>query len=267
MARTAEGNGMNRYARLSALVDAMAADGHVDVVEIARRFDVSPSTIRRDLNQLHDQQLVTRTRGGAVATTVSYDLPIRYRSARRHAEKTRIGSAAAKLVPQGAIVGLNGGTTTTEVARALAERATDDDADPTTIVTNAINIAGELTVRRHVKLVVTGGVARPQSFELTGSLAAATLSQVDLDIAILGVDAFDPHTGAKAADEEEASINKLMAERAKTLIIVADSSKLSARAFARICPVERVDHLVIDGGASREDLAAIREAGVNVVVV
>jgi DeoR family transcriptional regulator of aga operon len=261
---------MNRHARMNALLDAIAADGHVDVHGLARRFGVSPTTVRRDLNQLHEQQLVTRTRGGAVATTVNYDLPIRYRRASQASQKERIGRAAAALIGPADVVGVNGGTTTTEVARALAEREAPEQNRPPeqiTIVTNAINIAGELTVRRHVKLVMTGGVARLQSFELTGPLAYDTLSQIDLDVAVLGVDAFDPATGAKALDEEEALINKLMARRARRVVVVADSTKLSARAFAHICPPSAVDHFVTGSDAPAEALERIRAAGVEVLAV
>ena len=87
------------------------------------RLDVSQATIRRDFDQLAQQQMITRTRGGAVANGVSYDLPLRYKTAKHSAEKQRIGAAAAALVEPGMVVGLNGGTTTTEVARALAVRA------------------------------------------------------------------------------------------------------------------------------------------------
>lgn len=262
---------MNRYARINALLDAVAADGHVDVDGLARRFGVSATTIRRDLNHLHEQQLVTRTRGGAVATTVNYDLPIRYRRASRGSQKERIGQAAAALVGPLDIVGINGGTTTTEVARALAERNVPKEhtqgPEQLTIVTNAINIAGELTVRRHVKLVMTGGVSRLQSFELTGPLAYDTLAQIDLDYAVLGVDAFDPGFGAKALDEEEAQINRLMAHQARTVVVVADSTKLTARAFARICPLAAIDYFVTDTDAPADALERIREGGVRVVAV
>lgn len=262
---------MNRYARLNALLDAMAAQGHVDVERLAEQFGVSPSTVRRDLNHLHEQQLVIRTRGGAVATTVNYDLPIRYRRVGRDPEKSRIGRAAAALVAAGDVVGINGGTTTTEAARALAERESAAGADRgsgrITVVTNAINIAGELTVRRHVKLVMTGGVARRQSFELTGPLAYDTLAQIDLDLAILGVDAFDPELGAKAMDEDEARINRLMAQQAGRVVVVADSAKLTARAFARICLPSEVDCLVTDRDAPAGTVARIRDAGVEVLVV
>ena len=260
---------MNRYARINRLLDLMAKEQTVDVDRAARRFGVSASTIRRDLNHLNAQQLVARTRGGAVATSISYDLPIRYRTAQHAPEKIRIGERAAELVPAGAIVGLNGGTTTTEVARAIATRSAGPDADsdqPITIVTNAINIANELTARRHIKLVMTGGVARPQSFELTGALATAALSLIDLDIVFLDVDAFDPFDGAKALDEEEARINMLMASRARKVVAVADSSKLNGRAFARICPVSDVNYLITDEAAPTDALDQLRSAGVNVLL-
>lgn len=257
---------MNRHARRSAILDAITKAGSVDAYELARLFGVSGSTIRRDLRHLGEQQLLSRTHGGAVATTVNYDLPIRYRRATKATEKARIGGAVAQLVPPGSVVGLSGGTTTTEVARALAEREQGGHM-AFTIVTNAINIASELTVRRHVNLIVTGGVSRLHSFELTGLLAYDAVSRLDLDVMVLGVDALDPDWGAKVADEDEAYINRLMAAKARTIILAADSSKLSARAFAWVCPLADVSTLVTDAGAPRADIEKIRASGVQVVQV
>jgi N-acetylglucosamine-6-phosphate deacetylase len=203
---------------------------------------VSQATIRRDLDQLAQQQLVTRTRGGATAGHVSYDLPLRYKTGRHAAEKQRIGRAAAALVAPGAAVALNGGTTTSEVARALATRPDLQDgtgAPAVTVVTNAMNIANELAVRQHIKIVVTGGVTRGQSYELIGPYATLVLAELTLDWAILGVDGLDVRAGATAHHEGEASINNLMATinnlmatRAEQVMVVADSSKLGQRAFA-----------------------------------
>ena len=196
--------------------------------------------------------MITRTRGGAVANGVSYDLPLRYKTAKHSAEKQRIGAAAAALVTPGTVVGLNGGTTSTEVARALAVRPdlnTSAEGAQLTVVTNALNIANELLVRSRMKIVVAGGVVRPQSFELVGPLGGALLREVTLDIALLGVDAIDPQLGAAAHHEGEAAMNNLMVARAKRVVIIADSSKLGGHAFARICPVERVETLVTDSGA------------------
>lgn len=261
---------VDRYERLSTLLDLLGRQGRVDVERLAGQLDVSAATIRRDLDHLADQQLLTRTRGGAVATNVAYDLPLRYRSARRASEKERIARAAAASVTRGSVVALNGGTTTTEIARALATRpdlAAPADEPALTLVTNALNIAGELAVRPQVKLVLTGGVARPQSFELSGPLATHVLAEITVDVVFLGVDAVDPAQGAYAHHEGEASVNRLMAERARRTVVAADSSKLGRHAFARICATTAIDTLITDSAVAPELVAAFEVEGVRVEVV
>src|SRR5829696_4459138 len=113
---------LDRYTRWNSLLELLTDSGRVTVEDAAERLDVSQATIRRDFDQLAQQQIITRTRGGPVANGVSYDLPLRYKTAKHSAEKQRIGAAAAALVAPGSVVGLNGGTTSTEVARALAVR-------------------------------------------------------------------------------------------------------------------------------------------------
>jgi DeoR/GlpR family transcriptional regulator of sugar metabolism len=246
----------------------MPADGQLSVAEAATRLGVSQATIRRDLDQLAKQQLLTRTRGGALAGHVSYDLPLRYKTARRAPEKQRIGRAAAALVAAGAAVALNGGTTASEVARALATRPdlqAGTGSPAVTVVTNAMNIANELVVRPHIKIVVTGGVTRDQSYELIGPFATLVLAELTLDWAILGVDALDPRAGATAHHEGEASINHLMATRAAQVMVVADSSKLGQRAFARVCRVDEIDVIVTDTDADPAALAGFAERGVRIV--
>ncbi|MCW6004945.1 DeoR/GlpR family DNA-binding transcription regulator [Micromonospora sp. CPCC 205371] len=259
---------MDRYARWNALLELLTESGRVSVEDAAARLDVSQATIRRDFDQLAQQQMITRTRGGAVANGVSYDLPLRYKTAKHSAEKQRIGAAAAALVAPGMVVGLNGGTTMTEVARALAVRPdlnSGADGAQLTVVTNALNIANELLVRSRMKIVVAGGVVRPQSYELVGPLGSALLREVTLDVALLGVDAIDAQLGAAAHHEGEASMNNLMVARAKRVVIIADASKLGGHAFARICPIERVETLVTDSGAADETIATFEAAGVQVI--
>lgn len=260
---------MSRYERWNTLLELLAEDGRLEVEKTAERLQVSAATIRRDLDQLAQQQMVTRTRGGAVAHNVSYDLPLRYKTAKHATEKQHIAAAAAEWVRPGSVVGLNGGTTTTEVARVLALRSDPPRGERQasyTVVTNALNIANELTVRPQVKIVVTGGVARPQSFELTGPLAGGVLDQVTLDIAVIGVDGVDAASGASAHHEGEAATNRQLADRAEQVVIVADSSKVGQRAFARICGPERVNVLVTDSGVDDDAVRTFTEAGVRVVV-
>jgi DeoR family transcriptional regulator of aga operon len=259
---------MSRYRRWNDLLELLAAAGQLQVEDAAKALNVSAATIRRDFDELAGQQMLTRIRGGAVAQAVNYDLPLRYKTERQRSEKQRIGQLAAGLVRTGQVVGLNGGTTTTETARALAVRPDlghGTSGEAITVVTNALNIATELAVRQHIKIVTTGGVARPQSYELTGPLATGVLEQVTLDVAILGVDGIDAVAGATAHHEGEASINQLMARQARTVIVVADSSKAGRRAFARICGPADIDVLVTDTGIAPEELSLLRAAGVDVV--
>ncbi|QUH04722.1 DeoR/GlpR transcriptional regulator [Saccharopolyspora erythraea] len=260
---------MNRHERLSKLLDIVGQRERIDVEDMAAELDVSAATIRRDLDHLAEQQLLARTRGGAVATSVAYDLPLRHKAARHAPEKQRISNAAARMVQPGMVIGLNGGTTTTEVARCLATRADlGEQGDPgLTVVTNALNIANELVVRPHIKIVVTGGVARQQSFELTGPLATRILEEITIDLLFLGVDAIDPAMGAYAHHEGEASINRLMASRAARVVVVADSSKLGRRAFAQICASGSVDALITNDDAPKDVLRAFEAEGTTVQAV
>ncbi|MFG2556049.1 DeoR/GlpR family DNA-binding transcription regulator [Streptomyces sp. NPDC048581] len=259
---------MSRDARWKALLELLVERGRLDVEEAAADLEVSSATIRRDFDQLAEQQMLVRTRGGAVVHGVSYELPLRYKTARHASEKQRIAKAVADLIAPGEAVGLTGGTTTTEVARALAVRSDLVTGSPAlTVVTNALNIANELAVRPQFKIVVTGGVARPQSYELIGPLADGVLAQITIDVAVLGVVALDATHGAAAHDEAEAAINRLLCERAERVIVAADSSKLGQRAFARICATDAVDTLVTDTAAPAETVRSFEEAGLKVVTV
>ncbi|HLL37560.1 MAG TPA: DeoR/GlpR family DNA-binding transcription regulator [Streptomyces sp.] len=261
---------MSRDARWKALLELLVERGRLDVEEAAAELAVSAATIRRDFDQLAEQQMLVRTRGGAVVHGVSYELPLRYKTARRASEKQRIAKAVAELIAPGEAVGLTGGTTTTEVARALAVRGdlgSGSGSPALTVVTNALNIANELAVRPQFKIVVTGGVARAQSYELIGPLADGVLGQVTLDLAVLGVVALDVVHGAAAHDEAEAAINRLLCERAERVVVAADSSKLGRRAFARICGTEAVDTLVTDTAADEAVVRRFEEAGVRVLAV
>ncbi|CAM5657472.1 DeoR/GlpR family DNA-binding transcription regulator [Streptomyces griseorubiginosus] len=259
---------MSRDARWKALLELLVERGRLDVEDAATELAVSAATIRRDFDQLAEQQMLVRTRGGAVVHGVSYELPLRYKTARHASEKQRIAKAVGELIAPGEAVGLTGGTTTTEVARALAVRGDLSSGSPAlTIVTNALNIANELAVRPQFKIVLTGGVARPQSYELVGPLADGVLGQVTLDVAVLGVVALDVTHGAAAHDEAEAAINRLLCERAARVVVAADSSKLGQRAFARICGAEQIDTLVTDSAADPETVGRFEEAGVRVLTV
>ncbi|MET7286465.1 DeoR/GlpR family DNA-binding transcription regulator [Streptomyces sp. NPDC005573] len=260
---------MTAQERLNLILDLVAEEGTARIEDIADRFGVSAATARRDLNTLAEQRLVTRTHGGAVAVGSAYELPLQYKIMRNAPAKLAIAGLAAGLVAPGEVVGLTGGTTTSEIARELG-RARHLQAPAgersLTIVTNALNIAYEMAIRPQVKVVMTGGVARAQSFELVGDLAHSTLAGLLVDWAFIGVDGLHPAFGATTDDEGEASVNRLLARRAKKVVVVADASKMSATAFAHVCDIADLTAIVTETDPPSDIAEAARSAGVEILV-
>ncbi|HEX5969695.1 MAG TPA: DeoR/GlpR family DNA-binding transcription regulator [Intrasporangium sp.] len=260
----------DRGSRWSTLLGLLAERGRLSVAEAAESLGASEATVRRDFGYLAAQQLATRTHGGIVATAVAYDLPARYKEAGSDSAKERIATYAADIPKEGTVVGFNGGTTTSAVARRLAARsdlAMSSTRPAITVVTNALNIATEMVLRPFVRCVSLGGVARPESYELTGPLASIVLGELWLDTAVIGVDAVSAQAGATCQHEGEAGINWLMVQRAERVMVVATGDKLGARAFARICPASRIDVVITDGTADPAAVTDLRAAGVTVEVV
>jgi DeoR family transcriptional regulator of aga operon len=252
---------LRRADRVSAILERVSQDGSVDAGALAEEFDVSTATIRRDLQVLEEQRLVARTHGGAVAVDVAYELPVRYRTGQHREEKVRVAQCAADILPRGPLtLGLTGGTTTLILARLLADRV------DLTVVTNALNIGSELALRPRLKLIMTGGVSRTQSYELVGPIADQALSGLNMEIAVVGVDGISARGGLTTHDEIEAHTNAAMIRRADQVIVVADGSKVGRVCLAGICPVADVTMLITDNGADPEQIAAIRRAGTRVMV-
>src|SRR6478672_2677443 len=234
---------MRQDVRLGLILQQLNESGSVGVSELAEQLDVSEASVRRDLHRLESQQLLTRTHGGAVASGVLYELPMRYRGGRHHEAKRAIAKYTAGLLgPEVSSVGLNGGSTTTEVARALVAHT------GLRVVTNALNIAAELAVRSNIELVVCGGSARSESYELVGPLAELTLANINLDVAVIGVDGISAVAGLTTHHEVEAQTNRFLLRSAQRVIVVADSSKIGKRGFAKIGDIAVASDIVTDSG-------------------
>lgn len=261
---------MDRGSRWSALLALLAQHGRLSVAQVVEELGVSEATVRRDFGELAAQQLATRTHGGVVGTSVSYDLPARYKTAWRDQAKDRIAAAAADLLVPGSVVGFNGGTTTSATARRVAARAdlaASGERPALTVVTNALNIAAEMVLRPFIRCVTLGGVARQESYELSGPFAALVMEHLWLDTVVVGVDAVSSSEGATCRHEGEAAVNALMVARSNRVVVVATGDKVGRRVFARICPADRIDVLVTDTSAPPVAVEELRTAGVEVVQV
>lgn len=251
-----------RSDRMVALLSMLSEHGHLPLSQLAKELGASEATIRRDVASLAAQGLLDRTHGGASPTTGLKELPVRLRDGRNHAVKERIAAAAAQLIPQGKYaIGLTGGTTAAEVLRALRHR------DDLTIVTNSITIGMAAAEQGQARVLIAGGVLRPNSLELVGSLAEATLRLVNVGTAFIGADGISTGGGLTTHDEIEARTNHTLIERSQRVVAVADASKIGVITLARMASLDEIDVLVTDSSAPTDELDRIRAAGVEVVVV
>jgi DeoR family transcriptional regulator of aga operon len=251
-----------RAARVSAILDLLAENQSLSASGLATRFGVSSATLRRDLQMLEDQKLLSRTHGGAMAHEAEYELPVRYRGPVEREKKRLIGARTVKLLPHGPLtLGLGGGTTAIEVARLLYDRY------DLTVVTNALTIAHELAPQPRIKVILTGGIIRPQTYELVGALAEQSLQDLYIEVLVIGVDAISAANGLSTHNDLEAQTNRTLIQRSKRIIVVADGSKIGRTQLARISPVDVIDDLVTDSSANAQELDYLRQAGVCVHLV
>lgn len=251
---------VQRAERLTVILDRVAERGSVDVAQLAVSLGVSGATVRRDLQSLSRGQLLIRTHGGALANEAGDEIPARVKAVLRQTEKRRIAHAAAELITDGTVVGMTGGSTAVELARALADRR------GITVVTNALNVALELIGHAGIRLVMIGGIVR-QSYELVGPAAQAMLANYHFDIAFVGVDGLTPEDGCTTYDEMEAQTDLTFLQRAQRRVVITDSSKIGRVTFARIGALDEVSDVITDRAAAPEQLAALRAAGVRVLSV
>jgi DeoR family transcriptional regulator of aga operon len=248
--------------RRRAILEIVNRESRVLVLDLAKRFETSQVTIRKDLEALHAHGLIHRTHGGALPAREGAleDPTLREKEKLHHQEKLRIAEAAAAMVQEGQVLILDSGTTTTEIARAMRNFRN------LTIVTNAVNIAAELSGTA-VEVILTGGTLRKNSFSLVGPIAEETLHRLHADVLFLGVDGFDVQYGLSTPNLLEAKVNRVMVEIAKRKVAVCDSSKFGRRSLSLIAPPAALDAVITDRSVPKSDLRALKKAGIEVTLV
>lgn len=252
---------MQRKQRLNQMVSAIVESGSLEVEALAAQFAVSAATVRRDLELLEKQRLVSRTRGGATTHASFNDLPLSYKTAQDIGEKRRIARKALEFLDGARVVGTTGGTTVSEFAQLLLDR------DGLTIVTNALNLATRLVANPRLHVFAAGGEVRSSSQEAVGPTAESFMSHYNVDVAFLGVDGVDPVAGCTNYDPVGARVNSLLRERARTSVVLADATKVGRIALAQVCAMADVDVLITDVRAPHEVLDRIRSQGCTVIAV
>jgi len=257
----------NLIARQEYIIQRLQETGAVAIDELCATLGASIATIRRDLEDLESRSLLKRTRGGAVPIGPLFYEPFRNDSSFQDRvssfaeEKRRIGLAAAKLVSKGQMVALTGGTTTTEVVRSL-KVLTD-----ISIITNTVNVAMELSNRKDIEVIVTGGHLRGSWFTLVGAIANTAAETLFSDIMFIGVDGIHARQGLTCTNPSEAEVLRKLVQHAKMKVVVADHSKLGSVSKYLLCPTKGIDKLITDIGASASAVAPFEKLGIEVTQV
>jgi DeoR/GlpR family transcriptional regulator of sugar metabolism len=246
--------------RRSEVVRLVRSRGQITVAEIAALFEVSPDTIRRDLDLLADRGLLSRTHGGAVAadSLVGADTPYALRLTARKDAKTRIGRAAARLISDGETLIVNGGSSTLAFAAELT------GLTGLTIVTNHLGLAPVLPPRAVRDIYLLGGEIRLEANVTLGAVGFPGTDSISADTAVIGVGGVS-RAGLSTTLLAEGSMMAAMMAACRRTIVLADASKFGHNAFAHIAPLHRM-HILVSDTDPPDDLAAdLAKAGVDVI--
>lgn len=249
--------------RQQAIAQLVTERGRIAVTDVAERFGVTTETVRRDLAVLERAGMLRRVHGGAVPTgaLTLVEPGLGERHGTRAEQKRKIAAAALDLLPavDGSVL-LDGGSTTAALADLLpAEHRL-------LVATNSVPIAARLSAAPGITLQVLGGRVRGVTQTAVGESTVRALDDLRVDVAFLGTNGITPGRGFSTPDEAEASTKRAMIRAAERTVVLADSTKLGREHLVRFASPAEIDVLVTDSGADAETLAALRSAGMEVLV-
>lgn len=250
-----------RRQRITAL---LREAGSVQVLPLSRQFEVSSQTIRKDLQYLEERGVATRCYGGAILSQIvgpTAEPAVEVKRTLRADEKESIGRFAAGLVKPGESIVLDSGTTTAYIARHLPD---DEDI---TVVTNDAGVLAELFGKKHIQIVMLGGLLRRKNMAFYGAQTEAAMDELLVDRLFLGVDGFELENGVTTHYEAEALLNRRMVKRAREVVAVTDGSKFGRTCMHRIIDVRDLSLLITDASAPQEMIEGTRALGVRVEVL
>ena len=226
--------------------------------KLASGFDVSEMTVRRDIEILELQGEVIRTHGGAaLARRLTVEFTFKANQQKNLEQKRAIAAKAVKHISDGQVVLLDTGTTTLEIARAMASNR------KVTVITTSLAIVSELQFVDDIETILLGGFLRKGSPDIHGPLTEQNLAQFSCDIAFVGADAFDETATTYTDDLRVLNLDRQMAKIAKQVVVVADSSKFGKKGMCKVFTPKEYQLLITDSQLSSKTVKIIKKIGIN----
>ena len=245
--------------RKNQIIDFLQNNHRVTVNQLTALLNVSEATARRDLQDLEQQGVLKRTRGGAILHQSSnVEPPYAQKEATALEEKKYIGRLAANFISDGDTIILDAGTTTAQVIPYITQKKL-------TVITNSVCAITPLSANPDISLIVAGGYNRYHSRALVGDWALTMLKQIHASKLFLGVDGIDLAYGYTTNSLEEAPLKRQMLQRTDEVFILADSSKFNLVTLNKIADLEEVDHIISDDKLSPDLAVKYMNRGVNII--
>ncbi len=250
---------MPRNPRHDQILNLLQNFRHISVAELTERLGVSNVTIRKDLNQLESMGYVLRSHGGVrLAQSVSSVSNFTSRKSSNHDLKDRITDQALKLIQDGDTLCLDAGTTNAMLAEKLINYSVR-------VVTNSLEVINILKESESVALTILGGNFRQEAGSFIGPVTESDISQMQFDLSFIGAESISPTGSFLTGNSIEGAVKRAILNASKRRIILADSSKYEARAFARFADSDMVDILISDTGFKEPDF--FKELGIELLLV
>ncbi len=265
MTREPEISGRRAAERRAQILEQLVEEGKILVSDLVRRHHVTETSIRRDLAVLEADHRLKRVHGGAVPLPGNFRTDTFVEKAKLHIQaKESIGQAAAALIVPRSVLLLASGTTTIHVVRHIPPPLRMNNL--LTLVTTSIPIAQEVLTWPSPNLTVLGGLYLPDYQSTIGPQTIDLLKEITADVAFLGADGLTLDGGATTANVLIAEVDRMMVERARKTVLVADSSKIGQAGFVPIKPISSFNVLITDPGAPPDFLDSVRQRGIEVIL-
>ncbi|MRH43759.1 DeoR family transcriptional regulator [Aquibacillus halophilus] len=244
------------------IVEILNERKSIRVSELSNIFSVTEETIRRDLEKLEKDKKLSRSHGGAISVSPSESLELPYseREITNVKEKKEIALEAVKQVNEGDKIILDASTTAWYMAKALPNI-------PITVLTNSIKVVMELSAKKEIAVISTGGILAPESLSYVGPLAESSLDSYHVNKAFISCKGLHIERGISESNEQQARIKKKMIDITDLVYIMIDHTKFGVQAFSRLSSLDKIDHVITDSQIKPGIMQQLEEKSLNLIKV
>ncbi|MFC6668934.1 DeoR/GlpR family transcriptional regulator [Marinobacterium aestuariivivens] len=231
---------MTQRRRQDLILEKVQQAGFVTIDELVEHFKVTPQTIRRDLNQLANEKKLQRHHGGAGVESSTQNLAYQTRKIMELEAKEKIARELVKMIPDGASLFINIGTTTETIARALLNHR------DLRVVTNNLHVASILSVKEDFTVIVAGGEVRSRDGGIVGEATRDFINQFQMDFGIIGISGIHSDGTLLDYDYREVRVAQTIIANSRQVLLAADHTKFGRNAMVRLGSITQADHFFTD---------------------